>query len=82
MKVLDLFPPEFKKGYRLYKEHKLPPNYPIIDNQLVTWGSWYLLDPGLAFKFSIMGLNEMPLFINAVPSLIDLDTTQGIDRKR
>ena len=82
MKVLDLFPPEFKKGYRLYKEHKLPPNYPIVEDKQVTWGSWYLLDPGLAFKFSIMGLNEMPLFYNAIPSLIDLDTTQGIDRKR
>jgi len=24
LKVLDLFPPEFKKGYLLYKQGKLP----------------------------------------------------------
>ena len=81
MKVLDLFPPEFKKGYTLYKQHKLPPDYPVLDAQ-ITWGSWYLLDPGLAFKFGIMGLRGLPLFVNAIPSLIDLDITQGIDRKR
>lgn len=82
MQVLDLFPPEFKKGYLLYKQHKLPPNYPEPLDPQITWGSWYLLDPGLAFKFGLMGLRGLPLFVNAIPTLIDLDVTQGIDRKR
>ena len=28
MKMLNLFPPEFKKGYILYKDGKLPPQFP------------------------------------------------------
>lgn len=79
MKVLDLFPPEFKKGYMLYKQNKLPPDLPYEANK---GGHWYLLDPGCAFQCSIMGLGGLPLFINAIPALIDLDTTQGIDRQR
>jgi len=80
MKVLDLFPPEFKKGYLLYKQGKLP------NDELYTTGigkgHWYLLDPECAFMCSLNGLNGLPLFINAIPALIDLDTTQGIDRQR
>lgn len=79
MRILDLWPPEFKKGYILYKEHKLPYDGTTPGQ---TWGCWYLLDPVAAFKFSLMGLNGLPLFVNAVPSIIDLDLTQGIDRQR
>lgn len=81
LKVLELFPPEFKEGYILYKQHKLPPDG-TISNPTVSWGSWYLLDPAAAFKFAIRGLNEMPLFISAIPDLLDLELVQGIDRKR
>ena len=80
MKVLDLFPPEFKEGYVLYKQHKLPPDR--LDDPAVTWGSWYLLNPACAFKFSMRGMGELPLFINALPEILDLDLAQGIDRKR
>ena len=81
MQVLDLFPPEFKKGYLLYKQNKLPQDDPYeLDKG--KGGHWYLLDPGCAFQCSITGLGGLPLFINAIPALIDLDTTQGIDRQR
>lgn len=80
MKMLDLFPPEFKKGYLLYKQHKLPADDIILEGR--EWGSWYLLDPEAAFKFSIAGLNDLPLFINAIPEIIDLGVAQDIDKKR
>jgi len=81
MQVLDLFPPEFKKGYLLYKQGKLPlDNTDILAG--VKKGHWYLLDPGCAFMFNISGLHGLPLFINAIPALIDLDMTQGVDRQR
>ena len=80
MKVLDLFPPEFKKGYMLYKQKKLPPDeYSPFG---VGYGHWYLLDPSCAFKFSIFGTGDLPLFVNAIPEIIDLGVAQGIDRQR
>ena len=81
MRVLDLFPPEFKKGYLLYKQGKLP-NDDLYGTGVTTKGHWYLLDPSCAFMCSLMGLRGLPLFVNAIPALIDLDTTQGIDRQR
>ena len=84
MRVLDLFPPEFKKGYLLYKQHKLPPDINSINGFGIVkdWGSWYLLDPSCAIKFSLFGTNDLPIFINALPEIIDLETAQGIDRQR
>ena len=79
MKVLDLFPKEFKQGYMLYKQGKLPCDC-ITENH--EHGSWYLLDSTYAFKFVIAGTGDAPLFVNAIPELIDLKTTQGIDRQR
>ena len=92
MRVLDLFPPEFKEGYLLYKQGKLPVDEPIITGGVPAInlagagvkakGRWYLLEPGCAFSFSFFGLRGLPLFVNAIPALIDLDMTQGIDRQR
>lgn len=81
MKMLDLFPKEFKEGYLLYKQNKLP-NDRLDDVKTNKGGSWYLLDPGCAFKFSIFGMGELPLFINAIPEIIDLGVAQGVDRQR
>lgn len=83
-RVLELFPPEFKKGYYLYQQHKLPPDVNSINgfNIAPDWGSWYLLDPDCAFKFSLFGSNDLPIFINALPEILDLETAQGIDRQR
>lgn len=76
MKVLKLFPEDFAKGYMLYKQGKLKPDF-AGDNT----GSWYLLDPESSVKFSC-GPNDIPMFVKAIPSLIDLDAAQNLDRRR
>ncbi|MBQ0142055.1 MAG: hypothetical protein KBT06_04525 [Prevotellaceae bacterium] len=75
MKYLKLFPAEFRKGYVLYKENKLPPEFPGDK------GGWYLLDTEKAFKFNIDG-EDYPLFIATIPAIIDLDAAQDLDRKK
>ncbi len=74
-KVLNLFPKEFKKGYILYKQGKLVPDY-----QGDTKG-WYLLEIGKVIKFNVNG-EDFPMFINVVPAIIDLDAAQDLDRKK
>lgn len=76
MKVLGLFPKEIQKGYMLYKQHKLPP-----ETMMESSGSWYLLTPGRAIKFSFYN-GDIPLFANAIPSIIDLDAAQELDRRK
>lgn len=75
MRVLNLFPPEFKKGYKLYKEGKLPAEY-----QGDTSG-WYLLDINSVVKFNLNG-EDFPAFISVIPAIIDLDNAQALDRKK
>ena len=75
MRVLNLFPDEFKKGYMLYKKMKLEPDYQGDS------GGWYLLTPGLAFKFNINN-NDIPYFVNVLPLLLDLDAAQDLDRRK
>ena len=76
MKVLNLFPDEFKKGYLLYKQGKLVP-----DVQGDGTAGWYLLDPNNAVKFNYNG-SDIPAFINAIPALLDLDAAQDLDRRK
>ena len=76
MRILKLFPDEFAKGYMLYRQNKLPPDF-VGDNS----GSWYLLDPNNAVKFN-SGINDIPMFVKAIPALIDLDSAQTLDRRR
>ena len=76
MRVLKMFPDEFAKGYVLYKQGKLKSDY-VGD----TSGSWYLLSPGSTIKFS-MGNGDMPLFINSIPAILDLDAAQDLDRRK
>lgn len=75
MKVLDLFPDEFKKGYYLFKKGKLP------SDVLGEIGGWYLLDIDSCVKFNFNG-GDTPLFVNAIPNLIDLDAAQDLDRRK
>ena len=75
LKVLDLFPDEFKKGYVLYKKGKLPPD---IQGEI---GGWYMLTLGNCIKFNFNG-SDVPAFINAIPTLIDLDAAQDLDRRK
>jgi len=75
MKMLKLFPKEFSKGYILYKEGKLPPEFAGDTN------GWYMLDPDLSVKFNATG-EDYPMFISVIPLILDLDAAQGLDRKR
>ena len=76
MKVIKMFPDEFAKGYMLFKQGKLP-----CDSPTDTLGSWFTLDPKSTVKFNINN-NDVPIFINAIPALIDLDASQDLDRRK
>ena len=76
MRVLNLFPDEFKRGYLLYKQGKLVPDFQG-DNS----GSWYLLEPEMTVKFNFHG-SDVPIFVNAIPALLDLDAAQDLDRRK
>jgi hypothetical protein len=75
MKMLKLFPAEFRKGYVLYKEGKLVPQFAGDTS------SWYLLDSNSVIKFNING-EDFPAFISVIPAIIDLDAAQELDRKK
>jgi hypothetical protein len=74
-KMLKLFPAEFEKGYKAYKEGKLIPDFPGDSS------GWYLLDTKSVVKFNING-EDYPLFISVIPYIIDLDAAQELDRKK
>ena len=75
IKVLKMFPEEFAKGYVLYKEGKLRGEGFDAEN------GWYLLEPENTVKFSFYN-NDIPLFVNCVPYLLDLDAAQDLDRRK
>ena len=75
MKMLRLFPAEFRKGYILYKEGKLPPQFAGDTS------GWYLLDVNNIIKFNING-EDFPAFISVIPAIMDLDAAQELDRKK
>ena len=75
VKMLNLFPPEFKRGYILYKEGKLPPQF-AGDTE-----GWYLLDVNATIKFNING-DDAPMFMSVIPALIDLDEAKDLDKKK
>ena len=81
MKVLNLFPDEFKKGYVAYKSGKLMAESPWDKDN-----GWYLLEPKNTIKFSLNnggnGTADIPLFINAIPAILDLDAAQDLDRRK
>lgn len=74
-KILNLFPPEFKKGYAAYKKGKLKPEFPGDT------AGWYLLDINSTIKFNLNG-EDFPVFISVIPAIIDLDAAQELDRKK
>ena len=75
LKVLKLFPDEFSKGYMLYKQGKLPPEF------MGDTSGWYLLDPKNTVKFTANG-DDYPMFISVIPLILDLDEAQALDRKK
>ena len=75
MKILKIFPDEIKKGYLLYKEGKLKPDF------LGDTAGWYLLSPENVIKFNING-DDFPTLISVIPAIIDLDDAQALDKKK
>ena len=78
LKVLKLFPEEFAKGYVLYKQGKL-----ALDDAVGCQhtGSWYVLEPENCIKFNINN-SDVPIFVNSIPTIMDLDAAQDLDRKK
>ena len=74
-KMLKVFPPEFEKGYKLYKQGKLKPEFPGDES------GWYLLEIGSVIKFNLNG-EDFPPFIAVIPAIIDLDAAQDLDRRK
>ncbi len=81
MKVLNLFPDEFKKGYVAYKSGRLLAEAPWDRDS-----GWWMLDPKRTVKFSFNnggnGASDIPLFVNAIPAILDLDAAQDLDRRK
>lgn len=75
MRMLNMFPQEFKKGYILFKEGKLVPQFAGDTN------GWYLLTTENVIKFNING-EDFPAFISVIPAIIDLDNAKDLDRKK
>ena len=75
LRILNMFPKEFKKGYVLFKEGKLKPDF-VGDT-----AGWYLLEPSSAIKFNLNG-EDYPALISVIPAIIDLDEAQALDRKK
>lgn len=93
MKVLNLFPEEFKKGYHTYKRNLLKDEYTGTNNGIISseWrrrdeSGWWQLDPDKTVKFSFPnggnGAADLPLFINVIPAILDLDAAQDLDRRK
>nr|DAM06811.1 MAG TPA: portal protein [Caudoviricetes sp.] len=75
-RILRLFPAEFQKGYSLYRQRKLKPDFAGD-----ICGYWYLLDVENTVKFSFNN-GDKPLLANAIPAIIDLDAAQDLDRRK
>ena len=75
-KVLKLFPKDLQKAYELFKRGKLPGDYPG------EYTSWYPLDPGTSVKVSLSESGDFPPLVGVIPSIIDLDNAQALDREK
>ena len=92
LKILKMFPQEFAKGYALYKQGKLTPENVVFPTDITRrpfatgerlWSreGWYLLDPASVVKFNFND-SDMPVFVNAIPTILDLDAAQDLDRRK
>lgn len=75
LKILQTFPQDIQKAYILFKQGKLVGDYPGDKK------GWYALDPDSSIKISLNNSNLPPL-IGVIPSIIDLDLAQELDRKK
>lgn len=75
VKVLKTFPKEVQKAYIAFKERKLVPD------KAGDGKCWCLLDPDLTVHFNLNG-SDFPPLAGAIPSIIDLDQAQDLDRRK
>ncbi len=75
LQVLKMFPKDVQKAYIAYKQGKLKGDYPGDKT------CWYMLDTKFAVKISLND-GEFPPLVGVIPSIIDLDDAQDLDRKK
>lgn len=75
LRVVKMFPKEIQKAYVSYKIGTLPQDFNGDDR------GWVLLDPTKTVKFNVDG-SDIPMFINVIPHLLDLEKAQGIDLQK
>ena len=75
LKILSMFPKEIQKAYIQYKEGKLVGDYPGDKR------GWAMLDPDTTIKFNLNN-GDFPPLAGVIPSIIDLDSAQELDRKK
>lgn len=75
LRVVKMFPKEIQQAYVSYKKGTLPQDFNGDAK------GWVLLDPTKTVKFNIDG-SDMPMFINVIPHLLDLEKAQDIDLQK
>lgn len=75
IQVLQMFPKEVQKAYIAYKQGKLKGDYPGDKT------CWFMLDPKFAVKICLND-SDFPPLVGVIPSIIDLDDAQDLDRKK
>jgi HD superfamily phosphohydrolase len=75
VRVVKLFPDDIQKGYKLYLQKKLKPDFNGDTD------GWYLLDPDYGFKLNLND-DDLPIMASVIPAIIDLDEAQALDRKK
>lgn len=75
LQVLKTFPQDIQQAYVLYKQGKLKGDYPGDRSY------WYPLDPGTSVKLNLND-SDFPPFVGTIPSIIDLDQAQELDRQK
>lgn len=75
MKILKTFPKDVQKAYVAFQQGKLKGDYPGDVN------CWYALDPAITIKCNLNDAIFPPL-VGVIPSIIDLDQAQELDRQK
>ena len=75
LRVVKMFPKEIQQAYVAYKKGTLPQDFNGDAK------GWVLLDPTKTVKFNVDS-SDMPMFINVIPHLLDLEKAQDIDLQK
>lgn len=75
LRVIKMFPKEIQRAYSQYKTGTLPKD--VSSDDL----GWVLLDPENTVKFNLSN-SDIPMFVNVIPALLDLDDAQDLDKQK